>query len=64
MAYPLLLTRDQARALDRRAMDAFGVPGVVLMENARCSGHLGGSHHRDCSTWCGCRGRGSEGKMS
>jgi NAD(P)H-hydrate epimerase len=29
-----LLTRDQARALDRRAMDAFGVPGVVLMENA------------------------------
>jgi NAD(P)H-hydrate epimerase len=28
------LTREQARALDRRAMDEFGVPGVVLMENA------------------------------
>jgi NAD(P)H-hydrate epimerase len=28
------LTRDQARALDRRAIDEIGVPGVVLMENA------------------------------
>jgi NAD(P)H-hydrate epimerase len=28
------LSRDEARALDRRAMDVFGVPGVVLMENA------------------------------
>lgn len=30
----MLLSRDQARALDRRAMDEFGVPGIVLMENA------------------------------
>jgi NAD(P)H-hydrate epimerase len=30
----MLLTREQARDLDRRAMDEFGVPGVVLMENA------------------------------
>ncbi|MBY0228650.1 MAG: NAD(P)H-hydrate epimerase [Gemmataceae bacterium] len=28
------LTREQCRRLDRRAMDEFGVPGVVLMENA------------------------------
>lgn len=28
------LTREQARQLDRRAMEAYGVPGVVLMENA------------------------------
>ncbi len=28
------LTREQVRALDRRAIDEFGVPGVVLMENA------------------------------
>ena len=28
------LTREQCRQLDRRAMDEFGVPGVVLMENA------------------------------
>jgi NAD(P)H-hydrate epimerase len=30
----MFLTREQARTLDRRAMDEFGVPGVVLMENA------------------------------
>jgi NAD(P)H-hydrate epimerase len=29
-----ILTRDEARALDRRAIDEAGVPGVVLMENA------------------------------
>jgi NAD(P)H-hydrate epimerase len=28
------LSRDEARALDRRAIDVVGVPGVVLMENA------------------------------
>src|SRR5436305_13228030 len=28
------LSGDEARALDRRAIDLFGVPGVVLMENA------------------------------
>jgi NAD(P)H-hydrate epimerase len=30
----MLLTRDQVRAIDRRAIDEFGVPGAVLMENA------------------------------
>ena len=30
----MYLTREQARDLDRRAMEEFGVPGVVLMENA------------------------------
>ena len=30
----MFLTRDQARALDRRAIEELGVPGVVLMENA------------------------------
>ena len=28
------LTRDEARALDRRAVGVFAVPGIVLMENA------------------------------
>ncbi len=28
------LTREEARALDRRAVEVFGVPGIVLMENA------------------------------
>ncbi|HTU20127.1 MAG TPA: NAD(P)H-hydrate epimerase [Gemmataceae bacterium] len=30
----MILTREQARELDRRAMQEFGVPSVVLMENA------------------------------
>jgi NAD(P)H-hydrate epimerase len=30
----MILTREQARELDRRAIEEFGVPGVVLMENA------------------------------
>jgi NAD(P)H-hydrate epimerase len=30
----MFLTRDEARELDRRAMDDFCVPGIVLMENA------------------------------
>jgi NAD(P)H-hydrate epimerase len=28
------LTREQVRELDRRAIEEFGVPGIVLMENA------------------------------
>src|SRR5439155_9943678 len=31
---PFALSRDEVRELDRRAIDEFGVPGVVLMENA------------------------------
>lgn len=31
---PFTLTRDEVRELDRRAIEGFGVPGVVLMENA------------------------------
>jgi NAD(P)H-hydrate epimerase len=30
----MFLSREQVRAIDRRAIDEFGVPGVVLMENA------------------------------
>ena len=28
------LTREQVRELDRRAIDEFGIPGIILMENA------------------------------
>ncbi|HET6574569.1 MAG TPA: NAD(P)H-hydrate epimerase, partial [Fimbriiglobus sp.] len=28
------LSRDEVRELDRRAIDGYGVPGIVLMENA------------------------------
>jgi NAD(P)H-hydrate epimerase len=31
---PFTLTRDEVRDLDRRAIEGFGVPGLVLMENA------------------------------
>jgi NAD(P)H-hydrate epimerase len=31
---PFTFTREQVRELDRRAIEGFGVPGVVLMENA------------------------------
>jgi NAD(P)H-hydrate epimerase len=30
----MFLSRDEVRDLDRRAIDEFGIPGVVLMENA------------------------------
>jgi len=31
---PFALSRDEVRELDRRAINEYGVPGVVLMENA------------------------------
>src|SRR3990167_3368506 len=31
---PFMLSREQARELDRRAIEEFGIPGIVLMENA------------------------------
>jgi NAD(P)H-hydrate epimerase len=34
MTQPFSLSRDEVRELDRRAIEEFGVPGVVLMENA------------------------------
>src|SRR5438270_10043097 len=30
----LVLSRDEVRGLDRRAIDEWGMPGAVLMENA------------------------------
>src|SRR4051812_28809680 len=30
----MFLSRDEVRDIDRRAIEEFGVPGVVLMENA------------------------------
>ena len=31
---PFYLSREEVRELDRRAIEGFGVPGIVLMENA------------------------------
>jgi NAD(P)H-hydrate epimerase len=34
MPVPAVMSRDQVRDVDRRAIDDYGLPGVVLMENA------------------------------
>jgi NAD(P)H-hydrate epimerase len=34
MTYAFLLTREQSRQLDRRAIEEYGISGLVLMENA------------------------------
>ncbi|MBX9624378.1 MAG: NAD(P)H-hydrate epimerase [Gemmataceae bacterium] len=34
MSEPFTLTRAEVRELDRRAADGFGLPGLILMENA------------------------------
>src|ERR1051326_6344534 len=41
------LTREQVRQIDQRAIEEYGVPGIVLMENAaigaaRVAGEVGG----------------------
>lgn len=33
-AKALVITQDEARAIDKAAMDSLGIPGLVLMENA------------------------------
>lgn len=34
MSNELVLTREQVRRVDQRAIEAYGIPGIVLMENA------------------------------
>lgn len=49
MTEQLVLTRDQVRRVDQLAIDRFGLPGIVLMENA-------GRGCVDCLGALGCRG--------
>ena len=61
MSVPTTMSREEVRDVDRRAIEDFGLPGVVLMENAG----------RGCVDWlleCGvsgrvviCAGRGNNG---
>lgn len=62
-----VVTAEQMRALDRRAIEEFGVPGVVLMENAgravvevvaREYGPLGGKR---IAVFCGAGNNGGDG---
>ena len=34
MPEELVLSRDQVREVDRRAIEHYGIPGIVLMDNA------------------------------
>src|SRR5476651_768451 len=34
LTMPRVLTRDQVRDVDRRSVEEYGLPGLVLMENA------------------------------
>lgn len=59
------LSREQVRALDRRAIEGYGVPGVVLMENAGrgCAESLmrRNPERRPVSILCGPGNNGGDG---
>jgi NAD(P)H-hydrate epimerase len=60
-------TREQVRELDRRAMDEYGMPGVVLMENAGrgaaevAAGMLGDPAKKRVVIFCGKGNNGGDG---
>lgn len=61
------VTREQARQLDRIAMDRYGVEGVILMENAgrACAREgaeiMGGAEGRSVAVLCGKGNNGGDG---
>lgn len=66
-AHQPYLTRDAARAIDRDAIEEFGIPGVVLMENAARSllntawVMLGEAETRSVTIVCGTGNNGGDG---
>jgi NAD(P)H-hydrate epimerase len=60
-------TREQARELDRRAMEEYGIPGVILMENAGrgaaeiAAAMLGDPPGRRVVIFCGKGNNGGDG---
>ena len=67
MAEKLILNRQQSTAVDRIAIQQYGIPGVVLMENAgrNCAAEISSSlfqepAKQDCQILIGC-GAGNNG---
>lgn len=62
-----VFTREAVRALDRHAIDEFGIPGIVLMENAAvaleeaCRRMLGGIADPSAALFCGTGNNGGDG---
>ena len=55
------LTREQVRELDRRAAEEFGLPGIVLMENAGRGCYLSLRAHGCSGSVVICCGKGNNG---
>src|SRR5688500_4354663 len=61
---PQVLTRSEVRSLDERAIHEFGIPGIILMENAgRGAAELLMSLgiNGPVSIWCGRGNNGADG---
>jgi len=60
-------TREQIREIDRRAIQEFGVKGLILMENAgracaqEAEGMLGGAEGKEVAILCGPGNNGGDG---
>ncbi len=67
MQYKYILTRDQVRKIDRLAIESYGVPGVILMENAgrACADEaldmLGRAAGKRVAVFCGKGNNGGDG---
>src|SRR3977135_216054 len=60
-----ILTSDQMKSIDRRATNRFGIPSIVLMENAALAVvDAIGEHYPDCdraAIFCGIGANGGDG---
>lgn len=66
----LLVTSEQMREIDRRAMDEYGIPGLLLMENAgrrvaeEAARRLGGAAGRRVVVYAGKGNNGGDGLVA
>ncbi|WP_175517386.1 NAD(P)H-hydrate epimerase [Planctomicrobium piriforme] len=63
MSDPSVLSREQVRSIDRIAVEKFGIPSIVLMENAgrSCAEFLLAEGVATSSPVCICCGKGNNG---